>query len=307
MIRLMMHVPVNVRAGLIDLCKESIPLLEEILKEEIALVTPHDTLYSADCSEEWLGQAIDRDIVPDVIITHATEFASTKLKDFDLFGKTDTLQACVQKDFVSMVDPDCRMFLVCVTPLVMIYNPKRVDEADLQHSWEDLLCPKYSVLFPDRDKPLSRATGSYLLKHFPLQFDDFERRVVYSGSPASVLKQVSCGDYDMAMTHYPFALMGNQKSLAINMPKEGCILLPQVLVCVKGKEQLLPHVYNMLMQYKVQAYLQEQGLMSVHPDIAHSESQRLCRLQVGCWPGWLEYIQATAEFDASKKVGEFAK
>lgn len=297
MIRFMMHVPVNVRARMIELCKDSVSLLEESLKEQISLVTPHDKMYSVDCSEEWLGQAIERDLVPDVIVTHATEFATKKLDTLELFCKDDTLQTVVREEFSQLMDPCHRLFLVCVTPLVMVYNPQRVDESELKHSWEDVLCPRYSILFPDRDKPLSRAAGSYLLKHYPNQFDDFERRVVYDGSPASVMKQVSCGDYDIAMTHYPFALMGNQKNLAINMPIEGCILLPQVLTCLKDRKHLLPYVHSLLMQGSVQEYLQEQGLWSVHQDIELAENYAECAKQIGSWQGWQEYIQAVADFD----------
>lgn len=301
MIRWMMHMPVNVRSRMIEYAKEALEVLEYPRGMDFSVVTPHDPPYTLDCSEEWLGSAIDKQIVPEVIVTHATEFATDRLQGrechFSPFAQGCLDRNPIRKEFVMLQDPLRVFFPVSVTPLVMVFNPETVHGDELVHSWEDLLETHRSVLFPDRDKPLSRAAGAYLLKTYPDRFPDFERRVAYDGSPASVVKRVASGEYDMAMTNYSFASMVAGRRVAINKPKEGCILLPQVMVWKKGVEEDLIVLSDLMMQKKTQEYLMEQGIWPARSDIPPDETFS-CSRQLDCWTGWDDYIEAVADFDA---------
>lgn len=74
MIRFMMHLPVVVQARMTVLCKNPVSLLGKSLHEQISPLTQHDRMYNADCNEEYLGQAIGRELVTDVIVmTHIQE------------------------------------------------------------------------------------------------------------------------------------------------------------------------------------------------------------------------------------------
>lgn len=300
MIRFMVHTPVNMRGRMTDYIKDNLPALEEKIGDKISLYTPHDPEYSSDCSEEWLAPSIEKGIMPDVIVTHATEFAALDSRsETCLFSDIAAryLQANpVREELNMLIDPQEIFYPISVTPLVMVYNTEKVKETDLSHSWADLFNEKYKVIFPDRDKPLCRAAGAYLKATFPEQFPEFEKKVVYDGSPANVVKAVASGEYDMAMTNSSFAAIAQGKRIAINSPKEGYILLPQVLVWKKGADERLTALADILASEEIQGYLAEQGAWPVRKGIPMCDTITYNQQLVN-WQGWDSYVKSVAEFD----------
>ncbi len=300
MIRFMIHTPVNMRGRMLDYIKNNLPALEEKMGDKIILHVPHDPEYEADCGEEWLAPAVEKGIVPEIIITHATDFASLtdRYQDnlfSDLAGQFEKNHP-IRKELSMLTDPKGLFSLVSVTPLVMFYNPKTVKEDDLKHTWADLFNENYKVIFPDRDKPLTRAAGAFLKQRFPDEFPKFEKRVVYEGYPSDVVKAVISGEYDMAMSICSFAEMGNSRGIKINPTEEGYILLPQVLVWKNGVNEKATAIADLLMSEEMQSFLSEQGSWPASSGVPIGDTiEHNDRLKN--WQGWDSYLKEVSEFD----------
>jgi|GEM_PF-1191380 len=300
MIRIMIHTPVNLRGHMLDYLKNNLPDLEKRIGDKISLYTPHDIEYCSNCSEEWLGSSIKKGILPDLMITHVPEFASLGNRvESGLFSNVAGQFASehpVREELQMLTDPHGLFYPLFVVPMVMFYNTKKIQENELKHSWSDLFNKKFKVILPNRDKPLSRAVGAYLKHEFPDKFPEFEERAVYEGSPPSVIKSVISGEYDIGITNFSFAMMAEGRGIAINPPKEGFVLLPQVIVWKKGADEKLKIIADLLMHEDMQNYLSKQGCwpalsgIPIHDMIAYNG-----RLEN--WQGWESYIEEVSEFD----------
>ena len=300
MIRFMVHTPVNLRRRMMDYVKGNLPDLEKRIGDKIMLYMPHDPEYEAYCGEEWLAPSVERGNVPDVILTHATDFASLKSRlDNNLFsnlaGRYEK-QNPVRDELSMITDPMGIFYPVCVTPLVMLYNSNNVKEHELKHSWADLFNKKFNVIFPGRDKPLTRAAGAFLLQRFPEEFPEFEKRVVYEGYPSDVVKAVVSGEYDIAMSIFSFAMMANSRGIAINPTQEGYIPLPQVLVWKQGADERLTAIADLLMSEEMQNFLSDQGSLPARKGVPMGDISR-DNTQLKNWQGWDTYIEEVAGFD----------
>jgi spermidine/putrescine-binding protein len=300
MIRIMIHTPVNLRGHMLDYLKNNLPDLEERIGDKITLYTPHDPEYCSVCSEQWLGSSIEKGIVPDLMITHVPEFATlgNRIESglfSDIAGEFAS-EHPVREELHMLTDPHGLFYPLFVVPLVMFYNTKKIKENELKHSWSDLFNKNFKIIFPNRDKPLSRAVGAYLKHEFPEQFPEFEERVVYEGSPPSVIKSVISGEFDIGITNFTFAMMAKGRGIAINPPTEGFILLPQVIAWKKGADEKLKIIADLLMQEEMQKYLSEQGCwpalrsIPIHDMIAYNG-------RLKNWQGWESYIEEVSEFD----------
>ncbi len=300
MIRFMLHTPVNVRGRMLDYIKASLKDLEEEVGDSIQLFTPHDPEYSSDCTEEWLTPSIEKGIMPDVIVTHATEFASIKegarsCLFSDLAGQYAKLNP-IREEMSQLYDSRGIFYPISVTPLAMIYNTEKVKEKDLTGSWTDLFNDKYSVIFPDRDKTLCRAVGGYLKANYPDQFAKFEEKVVYDCTPANMLRLVASGQYDMGMTLLSFANIAQQNRVKINKVKEGYIPLPQLIVWKRGVNDRLSILADLLTGSEMQTYLAEQDTWAVNKCVPLSGTSQDMK-QLSEWKGWDFYLEAVDAFD----------
>lgn len=303
MIRVMVHTPVNLRGRMLDFMKKNLKDLENKIGDEITLYTPHDPEYDSNCSEEWLSPSIEKGIVPDLMITHAPEFATLKNKEksellSDMAGKY-TVDNPVREEIKMLEDPKGLFYPLFVVPMAMFYNTNKIQEEELEHSWKDIFNDKFKIIFPERDKPLSRAVGAYLKHNYPEQFEELEKRVVYEGSPTHVIKSVVSGEYDMGITNYTFALMAEGRNAAINYPKEGYILLPQVLMWKKGADEKLKAIADLLMGEEMQRYLSEQGTWPALRGIPIDKSIEYNGI-LKKWQGWDAYLSQVYEFDKYK-------
>ena len=300
MIRFMIHTPVNVRGRMIDYTKDNLPDLEDKIGDNVALYTPHNREYALEGSEEWLAGAIEKGIVPDVIVTHVTEFATLDNQSesglFSSMAGRYSKEVPIRNELNMLADPQGIFYPISVTPLVMIYNPETIKEDELEHSWADLFNEKYKVIFPDRDKPLCKAAGAFLMATFPNQFPAFDKRVVYEGSPVNMIRAVASGEYDIAMTTASFAAIGQSRGLAINSAKEGCVILPQVLVWKKGADEKLVALADLLLYEEMQEFLSEQGVWPIREGIPMSETIAYNQ-QLLNWQGWDVYLKAVSDFD----------
>lgn len=296
MIRFMIHTPVNTRGYLLDYIKNRLPELEESVGDKIALYTPHSPEYTMDCSEEWLAPSIEKGIMPDVIITHATEFASitNRVELFSTLSGAYAEENPVRDELSMLKDPDGIFYPLFVVPVVMCCGKRTV--GGLSHSWADLLNEKLKVVLPDRDKPLSRAVGGFMKSRYPEQFDAFEKRAVYNGSPNNVVKSVISGEYQVAVTNASFGMMAKNKGITLNIPSEGVVLLPQVLAFKKDSDDRLKAIADLMMSSDIQDYLGEQGNWPARADSPMGETIQYNE-QLLNWQGWDTYVHEVSEFD----------
>lgn len=298
--RLMVHIPVNMRGYLSDRLGEALGKFRAETGEDVLLCTPHDPEYTGDCTEEWLLPAVRKGILPDLTVVNATELAPLdKTVKEAVLGRDAPLfveKHPVRKEMQALLDPEGYFYPISVTPLVMIYNPGKMAAEKLTHSWKDLFNPDFRVVFPDRDKPLTRAAGAYLLSVWPDEFAAFERRVVYDGTPASVVRSVMSGEYDVAMTNAGFASVGTGDRLAVNAAKEGAVLLPQLLVWRKNTGAALLPFAEFMAGRAMQSYFSGQGSWPVHAEVtAPCDLSREKQLRE--WRGWTAYFNSVLAFD----------
>lgn len=300
MIRIMIHIPVNVRSWLVNYIMDRQNQLEEAAGDKIAIYTPHDEEYASDICDQWLPQAIEKDIVPDIALSMVVEYASIPTETLGKsFGKVaDFIEEknSVRKEFNSLVDSDDIFYPFSITPLTMLYNTQTVNETDLKHSWEDLFNPKFRIVFPDREKPLCKAVGAYIKERYPEKFEDFEKKVCYTGSPASMAKSLATGEFDLSMTLAPFAEISRNEIIEVNKPLEGNILMPQVISCKKGSEKKIRPIFKLLTSADVQEYLENQGVWTMRPN-GNIDADLTKNNQLSNWKGWNAYLSNVLSFD----------
>lgn len=297
--RLMIHIPVNVRTHLVNVLMMHRAELEKAIGEKLEIFTPHDEEYASDICDQWLPLAIEKNIVPDLSLSMAVEYATTGGVPLNIpfsgFAETVAQKYPIAAPFNKLLDEDGIFYPFSATPLTMLYNTSTVKESELMHSWEDLFNPKFRIVFPDRDKPLCRAVGAYLLAKYPDRFSAFERHVVYDGSPASVGKSVLGGSCDITMTLASFAAVHAGERAAINQPKEGNVLMPQVLVCKKGSEKKVVPVLECMMNSEIGKFLKDQGMLLMNGGNALCHNPGESR-QLQEWTDWKQYLKEVDMF-----------
>ena len=102
MINLMIHTPVNTRARVTNYLKEYIPQLTKDLDDEIIITSPHDFEDSGDCTDNWIQNCIRDNNLPDMVLTHASEFSVLSSKDFEKYfssmaGEYTNLKTCTSR------------------------------------------------------------------------------------------------------------------------------------------------------------------------------------------------------------------
>lgn len=298
----LIHTPVSVYGKMMEVLKSNLDDIEESVGDNISFCSPHD-LCDENEEEGWMSQLERMNKIPEIMLTPAPDFASIVDKNraeiFSDFAFEYVKKHPVRQELSMLEDPEGIFYPISVIPLVMIYNSETVDENDLTHSWADMFNEKYKVILPFRDKPMTRATGAFLLKNYPDKFPEFEKRVCYDGYPIDGMKAVLSGEYDMSMTIYPFATMGESRGVKINSTKEGFILFPQVITWKKGVEASVAAVTNHLVATDFQKFLSEQGIWPVNPNTELPKSMQFD----GClknWKGWDNYIKEVDAFDHFK-------
>jgi precorrin-4 methylase len=300
---IMIHTPVNTRAHLIDYMQAHLPELETILGERARITDPHEYDPDSKCEVSWILGALKDEKMPDLFITHACEFSP-----FDSASIRQLLapQAAgfatswpVRKEFQMLIDPEARFYPYCMVPIVMCYHPDLVDESALEGSWSDLFNENLMCLCPSIEKPISKTLGAYLLHAFPDQFGKFIQRCDWKFSPAEVLRKVAAGEYPMGVTTLSFAMMAENMGMKIHRPKEGALLIPQVL-CWHQSDEKLQAAAAVLMRPEVLEYLASQGYWTAIEVEGEKTDLKDCP-QIEQWPGWDKHIQRVRIFEAFLK------
>jgi len=296
----MIHTPVNLRGYMLDYVNTNLEFLEQKIGEKIEVFTPHDKLYSSQCTEQWLGRAFENDVVPDLMLTHATEFASFSASQRESFLSSSacryTQKNPLRKEFLPFTAHNCFFYPAFIVPLIMFYNPYKIKKSDLANSWTDLFNKKFKVLFPARDKPLSRVAGAYLNSLSSKDFQELQTRITYEGSPANVIRMVCEGDYDISINTLSFALMTKNQNIALNCPKEGFLILPQVFAWKKESSEKLDFIADLFMTEDFHRYLNDQEVWSCKDTLRMSGSE-LYGAILKNWKGWDVFLREVSDFD----------
>lgn len=299
MINFMIHTPVNSRGRITEYVKWRLPTLEAELGEKITISSPHDYETACDGSESWLINCIQKNILPDIVLTHAGEFSAlgeTPISEyFTHICKDFEKRYPVRDELKMLVDTDGFFYPMSVVAIVMSYNKNNIDPSKLSGSWKDMFFDGLKVVVPDNSKHITIAAGAYFLKYMPEyfeQFQSFDRRF----SPAEVTKSVASGEYDMSITNAGFSIMAKSRSVEINPAVEGTILLPQVLAFKKGSDERLFKLAATVLEKEIQDYMGEQGFFTSNADAIMGEMVKYDgRLKE--WSGWKAYIDEVSEYE----------
>jgi hypothetical protein len=303
MINLMIHTPVNTRARITEYVREIVPELAAELNEEIIISSPHDFERTRDLSESWLINCIQDHTLPDLVLTHASEFAVLDGKDikayFSTWGGEYTRTRPVRSELAPFMDDESIFYPLFIVPIVLCYDEGEINIGDLEKSWEDLLNPAFKAVVTDRSKPITKIVGAHFLKTSPekfKQFDDLDR--IYS--PREVMKSVFAKDYELAITNAAFATIARRRGVAINPTREGVMILPQVVALKKGADQRLLKVIDHLLDDGIQNYLGENGFFPANANAVMGETIAL-NGKIQEFRGWGSYVKEILAYE--KRIG----
>ena len=293
MINLMIHTPVNTRARITVHVQEIVPELADDLNDEVIITSPHDFERSGDLSDNWIDNCIQDNSLPDLVLTHASEFAVLYGKDmksyFSSMGGEYTKTKPVRQELAAFVDSESIFYPLFIVPIVICYDMEEIAPGELENSWEDLFNPKYNAVVTDRSKSITKIVGAHILKTCPDKFDQFDNLdTIYS--PKEVMKSLMAKDHDLAITNTAFARIAKGRGVSINPTKEGVMILPQVVALKKGADKRLLKVIDHLLEEEIQNYLGENGFFPANENAVMGETIALDGMIKG-FEGWNSYLQ----------------
>lgn len=273
---------------------DKLPEIIEEVGEPISIEIP-----SHDHSRSWLLERMGQGDVPDVILSHASDFAVLEKRELkEVFSEIAGEYAQknpVESQYKLYEDANKLFYPIFNVPMVMFYNKRLVSEEALSHSWKDLLNEKWKIIFPNQHTPISKVVMAYFKKNHASEYERLKERVVFGKSPVEVIHAVARGDYHIGISNLSFSMMARQKKLEINHAVEGPIFLPEVLVFKKNSDPKLTKIADLLTQDGFQDYLGQQGFMPLHcpskMDILEGDGWKKN------WNGWDDFLRELRELD----------
>lgn len=294
----LVHTSINARRYIMDHLKERLQEFERRTGERVLLKNPGN-----DHSKSWLLESIESRELPDVALSHASDFSVLdEGSRYGLFASTRAWSGtpALHPESAPFHDPSGIFHPVFIVPMVPIYNGKVVQAAELRHSWADLFENDRKVLFPDKDTPISKAVLAYLHTTWPAEYPAFRERLSFGGSPVEVLQAVGNGEFHMGISNVSFSMMAKQRNIEIDAPSEGAVALPQVLVWGAHASSELTALHDLLMEEKLQRYLEEQGFWAT-ADIPEDERMPVARWK-SVWAGWDDFFAGLRALEEGERV-----
>ncbi len=291
--RLLIHTAINTRGFITSYVKKRLAALGRETGEEMSLETP-----GHDHSVNWLSEALREGGLPDVALTHAVDLAVIeKERKQKLFDSLESLyeKYPVRKETAHLSDLDYLVFPVYAIPLVMVFNSRNSAKEKLSGTWKDLLNSELNVIFPDMHTPISQTVLSYLKQRYPNEYQAFLSRLTFGKSPVEVIQALvsgRSGRFELAISNLSFARMARQKGIEVNMPVEGSILLPQVLVIRKDAGETAYRAAGIFLEEELQNYLGAQGVIPVSPDAELNDTDpAILNICQEVWTDWEDYYR----------------
>jgi ABC-type Fe3+ transport system substrate-binding protein len=115
-----------------------------------------------------------------------------------------------------------------------------------------------------------------------------------------VLQAVGNGEFHMGISNVSFSMMAKQRNIEIDAPSEGAVALPQVLVWGAHASSELTALHDLLMEEKLQRYLEEQGFWAT-ADIPEDERMPVARWK-SVWAGWDDFFAGLRALEEGERV-----
>ena len=288
---------INLRRYIMDYLKERLQEHEQRTGERVLVKTP-----GHDHSKNWVLESIASQELPDVMLSHASEFSVLEDRSArGLFASAPAWSGTppLHPESAPFHDPAGILHPVFIVPMVPIYNRKIVRPEELKGSWTDLFDGGRKVIFTGRDTPISKTVMAYLKKTWPEEYSALRRRVCFGGSPVEVIQAVGSGEYHMGISNLPFSVMAKQRNIEIDAPSEGAVAAPQVLVWSRQAGSGLSAMHGLLMEEGLQRYLEEQGFWAI-ADIPASERIPLTRWK-STWSGWDDFFAGLRDLENEER------
>lgn len=222
--KIFLFVPINIGRNLESLLKRKAPNTEFIAPSS----SSEELKYFAKIFEKPVKEEL-----PELIVTLQPEilkyFEKEELRKHyvDFNSGFPSLRADLKEknldSSLAYVKP------LLFTPIILLVNK---DVKNPPKSWKDLLSSRFhgKILAPDTKTPVSIAFN-FLMKDIASgeNTDEFFNAMKYSGLPFDVITGVNKGFYDVGLLPLPFARYNMGKNLEIVIPKEGAIVLPEMM------------------------------------------------------------------------------
>lgn len=170
-----------------------------------------------------------------------------------------------------------------IDPMVIIYNPKLVAEADAPKGWADLLNPKFKGRIAHADPARSGSSFMALIIQLLSMGGDNEVGWTYMknfvanldgkllGSSSGTFKGVADGEYAVGITYEEAALKYERAgaNLKVVYPIEGSSKVPSPIAIVKGAKNLdnAKKFVDFILSKDVQALMGDLNRRTVRTDI----------------------------------------
>ncbi|SMG43313.1 ABC transporter substrate-binding protein [Dethiosulfovibrio salsuginis] len=287
----LIHTSINARRYIMDHLKERLQQLEG-RGGSISLKTP-----GHDHSKNWILESISEGGVPDVMLSHGSDFSVMDEVGWDRLSSHSGWAGnpSLHRDSTPFHDPEGKLHPIFVVPMVPVYNLNLVKADELTGSWSDLMNKNFKVLFPDKDTPISKAVMAYLKRTWPEEYPSFRKALSFGGSPVEVIQAVGSGQFHMGISNVSFSMMAKQRNVEIDPPSEGAIPVPQVLAWNDQASPELSVIHELLMEEDLQRYLEGQGFWAV-ADIPEDGRFPVPRWK-SPWSGWEDFFSGLRDLE----------
>lgn len=285
--KILLHVSINIRKALIDILKDRLKQFNKSYGENVVIETAGN-----DETENWLGLSLEKNLIPQIAIAHATDFAPVN-KDI------------LKEHFISMPgffplrnelkinnfeDPEGILHPFALIAFVIAGNNRLSGLDFASFSWQDLLNIKWhhQVVFPGSATPITRVVSAVLNRLYPHQFYQFFPTINYLDSPAEVLKAIVEGLYPLGIANLGFSKMV-PGSITSVVPEEGAIISPLVMVFSKNINPNLLEFARVLYDIQIQEMLARQGFIPVIEEAEMPLNSKGHAIEI-LWEGWNNFF-----------------
>ncbi len=261
--KIFIFVPINIGRNLESLLRRKAPDTEFITPANSA----EELKYFAD-----IFSGTDYDSLPELIVTLQPEiinfFQNKELRNQYVPFSEDFPDMRTDLKERDLDSTDSLNKPLLYAPIIMLVNK---DLRNPPESWTDLLDPRFHgrVLAPDAKTPVSIAFD-FLIKDMAGEKDvsQFLEKMRFSGLPFDVITGVNKGYYDVGLLPLPFARYSMGKNLETIIPKEGALILPEMMFLHKNATQETIEVAKDLFGKNIQRFFSQLGaLIPVIEDI----------------------------------------
>jgi ABC-type Fe3+ transport system substrate-binding protein len=254
--KIFIFVPINIGRNLESLLKRKAPNTEFITPSS----SSEELKYFESIFEE---NSIEK--LPELIVTLQPEILRYLEREEvrDQFVDFDTSFPALRNDLIEKNLNPYENYIkpLLFTPIIMLVNKELENPPEL---WTDLFAERFNerIIVPDTKTPVSIAFKFFMKD---LANDDnvetFLSNIKYSGLPFDVITGVNKGYYDVGLLPLPFIRYSMGKNLNVVYPKEGTIIIPEMMFLRKNASQNTIEIARYLLEKNVQRFFSQLGAL----------------------------------------------